>query len=133
MCDFWPNHSVVISQNMHFSYLLTTRWRCVETQQVVSVHACYNTRQVWSQYDKPLPGYSLTCMFACFSSNLFTCHSTTVGRINLNSITFCQHGLKMIGANFRENRTNRLGRVRKSRFFEKLKIAKKLNLAIFEF
>ncbi len=39
----------------------------------------------------------------------------------------------MIWANFGENRTNRLGRVRQSRFYEQLKIAKKLNLTIFEF
>ena len=118
---------------MHILYLLTTRWRCVETLQVVSGHGCYNTHQVWSQYAKLLWRYSLRSIFACFSSNLFAHYSRTVWRINLNSITFCQHGLKMIWANFRENRTNRLGRVRKSMFFEQLKIAKKLNLAIFEF
>ncbi len=49
-CDFWPNHSEVISKNMHFSYLLTTRWHNAETLQVASGHACYNTHQVWSQY-----------------------------------------------------------------------------------
>ena len=66
-CDFWQNHSEVISKNMHFSYLLTTRWHSAETLQVVSGHACYNTHQVWSQYAKSLWSYSLTSIFACIS------------------------------------------------------------------
>ena len=132
-CDFWPNHSEVLCKNMHFSYLLTTRGHCTETLQVASGYACYNIHQVWSQYAKPLRRYSLITIFACFFLNSFACYSRTFWIINLNSITFCQHGLKMIWANFGEKRTNCLGRDRKSTFFEYLKIEKKLNLAIFEF
>ncbi len=112
------------SKNNTFSYHLTTRWRCSETEQVTSDLMCYNTHQVWSQYAKPLWRYSLTSIFACFSSNLFMRYS----RMGLTKKTF----FPQLFANmfwslvkFGENQTNHLGRVWKSRFFDLWKITKK--------
>ncbi len=96
-------------QNMHFSYLLTT-----------------NTHRVSSQYAKPLQRYSLRSIFAGFLENSLVWYLRTLGRIDLNSIHFCHHGLQMIWANFGGN----LGRVWQSSFSEQLKIAKKRNLTI---
>ncbi len=76
----------------------------------------YNTHQVWSQYGKLLQRYSLTFILACSSLNSFMRYSM-VCLINLNSITFCQHRLKKISANFGENQTNRLGQVHLNLYF----------------
>ncbi len=46
-----------------------------------------------------IEGYSMVCL------------------INLNSITFCQHRLKKISANFGENQTNRLEQVHLNLYF----------------
>lgn len=125
--DFWTNPSEVISKNSNFSYLRTSRWRCAETLHVASGHACDDMYQVWSEYDKALRRYSIMSIFASATWNSFACFSKTIWEIDLNSITFCQHGLKMIWFNFRENRSNGLGGVRKSRFFRKFKMAEKFS------
>jgi hypothetical protein len=125
--DFWTNSSKVISKNSHFLYLRTSRWRCAETLHVASGHACDDIYQDWFEYDKALWRYRLMSVFATATQNLCARLSKTIWQINLICKIFCQHGLKMIWFNFRANRTNRLGRVRKSRFFGKLKMAGKLS------
>ncbi len=56
-------------------------------------------------------------LFTSTAKNLITCFSKMVRQINLNSITFCRHGLKMIWLNFRENQSNSQGGVRKKYVF----------------
>ncbi len=61
-----------------------------------SLRSClcfYKTHQVSSHSVKPLRRYSLRSIFSCFSANSLVWYSRTLGKIDLNSITFCQHGL----------------------------------------
>ncbi len=61
-------------------------------------------------------------LFTSIAKNLITRFSKMVRQNNLNSITFCRHGLKMIWLNFRENQSNSQGGVRKNMFFIKFKM-----------
>lgn len=103
-------------------YLLTTRWCCAKTVQISSGHVCCNTHQVWSEYIKALQRYSLTPTVPCSSSNLFTLFKKDFWLISRNSLTFCQHDLKMIWFDFLENQTNTF---QKRRFSKRIKTAER--------